>query len=78
MKISHKEASEVNAGDIIEKCGANWLVLRAITTARGPFCAREFLCSPVSEIHGLETVYWEEYFETVLTVWIASEIQPET
>lgn len=76
MRIYKLEACFVEAGDVIEKCGVRWTVIRALTSCIGPFESRELLSVPVTPIPEVETMYWNEFSDTVLTVWRATEVTP--
>jgi hypothetical protein len=74
MKIETVKACDVTVGDIIEKCGKAWTVLRAVTTTIAKFEAREFLCEPLSTVPGVESAYFEAFADDEMTVYKETEI----
>lgn len=75
MKIETHKACEVTTGDLIEKCGKLWTVLRAETKHIAEFESREFLCEPLSTIPGVESAYFEAFADDELTIYKATEVK---
>jgi len=74
MKITTRKAADVVAGDVIEKCFTRFRVIRVSKIKIGAWDAREFLCSPMSHIPGVDTCYLELFADDDVTTWEATEV----